>query len=151
MNYRWSGEHKWNRDWSKHSVCTHFPTDPNCDICLKTKITRASCGRRAGTVVPRTENFGDLITAYHKVLSEGWQDRCAREAAWRLAKSALKLKEKNKATFLSPSENRCLPAATLKPEEREFVVDSGASMQMISKRTWILLKWILWRSRVVVR
>ena len=29
---------------------------------------------------------------------------------------------------------RCLPASTLKPEEREFVVDSGASMHMISKK-----------------
>ena len=28
---------------SKHSVYTHFPKDPNCDICLKTKITRGSC------------------------------------------------------------------------------------------------------------
>ena len=28
----------------------------------------------------------------------------------------------------------CLPASTLKPEEREFVVDSGASMHMISKK-----------------
>ena len=35
---------------------------------------------------------------------------------------------------LHPSENRCLPASTLKPEEREFVVDSGASMHMISKK-----------------
>ena len=26
------------------------------------------------------------------------------------------------------------PASTLKPEEREFVVDSGASMHMISKK-----------------
>ena len=63
-----------------------------------------------------------------------WQGRCAREAAWRLAKSVLKLKEKNKAAFFSPSENRCLPASNLKPEEREFVVDSGASMHMISKK-----------------
>ena len=54
----------------KHSVQTHFPKDPNCDICLKTKITRASCRRRAGTVVPRAEKFGDLITADHKILSE---------------------------------------------------------------------------------
>ena len=30
--------------------------------------------------------------------------------------------------------NRCLPASTLKPKEREFVVDSGASMHMISKK-----------------
>ena len=33
------------------------------------------------------------------------------------------------------SENWCLPApSNLKPEEREFVVDSGASMHMISKK-----------------
>ena len=63
-----------------------------------------------------------------------WQEQGAREAAWKLAKSVLKLKEKNKAAFFSPSENRCLPASTLKPEEREFVVDSGASMHMISKK-----------------
>ena len=52
----------------------------------------------------------------------------------RLAKSVLKLQGKNKATFFSPSENRCLPASTLKLEEREFVVDSGVSMHMISKK-----------------
>ena len=28
----------------------------------------------------------------------------------------------------------CLPASTLQPGEREFVVDSGASMHMISKK-----------------
>ena len=63
-----------------------------------------------------------------------WQERCAREAAWKLANSVLKLKEHERATFFSPSENRCLPASSLKPEEREFVVDSGASMPMISKK-----------------
>ena len=62
-----------------------------------------------------------------------WQEQGAREAAWKLAKRVLKLKEHERATFFSPSENRCLPASTLKPEEREFVVDSGASMHMISK------------------
>ena len=63
-----------------------------------------------------------------------WQEQGAREAAWKLSKSALKLKEHERATFFSPSENRCLPASNLKPEEREFVVDSGASMHMISKK-----------------
>ena len=53
---------------------------------------------------------------------------------WKLAKSVLKLKEHQRATFFSSPENRCLPASTLKPEEREFVVDSGASMHMISKK-----------------
>ena len=46
----------------------------------------------------------------------------------------LKLKEQERASFFSPSENRCLLASTPKPEEREFVVDSGASMHMISKK-----------------
>ena len=63
-----------------------------------------------------------------------WQEQGAREAAWKLAKNVLKLKEHERATFFSPSESRCLPASTLKPEEREFVVDSGASMYMISKK-----------------
>ena len=39
-----------------------------------------------------------------------WQEQSAREAAWKLAKSVLKLKEHERATFFSPSENRCLPA-----------------------------------------
>ena len=63
-----------------------------------------------------------------------WQEQGAREAAWKLAKSVLKSKEHQRATFFSPSENGCLPASTLKPEERKFVVDSGASMHMISKK-----------------
>ena len=63
-----------------------------------------------------------------------WQERCAREAAWRLAKSILKLKEHERAAFFSPSENWCLPASNLKSEEREFIVDSGESMHMISKK-----------------
>ena len=50
-------------------------------------------------------------------------------------KISKKLKEKHKTTFFSPSENWCLPSpSTPKPEEGEFVVDSGASMHMISKK-----------------
>ena len=44
-------------------------------------------------------------------------------------------KEKDKTTFYSPAEEWVLPAASTKePEDREFVVDSGASMHMVSKR-----------------
>ena len=63
-----------------------------------------------------------------------WQEQGAREAAWKLAKSVLKLKEHERAAFFSLPENMCLPASTFKPEERDFVVDSGASMHMISKK-----------------
>ena len=63
-----------------------------------------------------------------------WQELGAREAAWKLAKNVFKLKEHERAAVFSSPENRCLPASTLKLEEREFVVDSGASMHMISKK-----------------
>ena len=59
----------------KHSVYTHFPEDRNCEICQRTKITRAPCRRRIGEAVPRAENFGDLITVDHKVLSENCESR----------------------------------------------------------------------------
>ena len=60
--------------------------------------------------------------------------RCPRSSVEGVQKCVKKLKEHERATFFSPSENRCLPASNLKSEEREFVVDSGASMQMISKK-----------------
>ena len=62
-------------DLGKHSVKTHFPKDRNCEICQRTKITRAPCRRRIGGVVHRAENFGDLITAENKILSEGCESR----------------------------------------------------------------------------
>ena len=62
-------------DLGKHSVETHFPKDRNCEICQRTKITRAPCRRRIGGVVLRAEIFGDLIKADHKVLSEGCESR----------------------------------------------------------------------------
>ena len=59
----------------KHSVYTLFPEDRNCEICERTKITRAPCRRRNGEAVPRAVNFGDLITADHKVLSDNCESR----------------------------------------------------------------------------
>ena len=49
----------------------------------KTEIARSArgpksqgrCRRRIGRVVPRAEIIGDLITADHKVLSEGCESR----------------------------------------------------------------------------
>ena len=62
-------------DLGKHSVYTHFPKDRNCEICKRTKITRAPCRRRNGEPVPRATNFGDLRTADHKVLSDNCESR----------------------------------------------------------------------------
>ena len=63
------------------------------------------------------------------------EQRCARSEAWNLGKNFFKLKEKDQVTFFSPTEEWALRAASTKePEEREFVVDSRASMHMVSKR-----------------
>ena len=46
-----------------------------------------------------------------------------------------RLKENDKTTFYQPAEEWVLPAASTKePEEREFVVDPGASKHMVSKK-----------------
>ena len=39
----------------KHSIYTHFPKDKNCDICMRTKITRTLCRKRTGAAMPRAE------------------------------------------------------------------------------------------------
>ena len=63
------------------------------------------------------------------------QEKCARRVAWDFAKSVHKLTNTNKATLYSLIEARATPAPTSTPtEEREFVVDSGASMRMLSKK-----------------
>ena len=51
-------------DLDKHSVFTHFPKDRNCEICQRTKITRAPCRGRIGRVVPRAENLLQPITKF---------------------------------------------------------------------------------------
>ena len=61
--------------WVNTVLKTHFPKDPNCEICRRTKITRAPCRRRNSGAVPRAVNFGDLITADHKVLSDNCESR----------------------------------------------------------------------------
>ena len=66
---------KRREDLGQHSVYTHFPKDRNCEICERTKITRAPCRRRNSGAVPRAESFGDLITADHKVLCGNCESR----------------------------------------------------------------------------
>ena len=71
--------------------------------------------------------------------TERQEQRCARSKAWYLAKENTSSK-KDKATFYSPAEEWVLPVASSKElEERKFVVESGASMHMVSKKD--LLSW----------
>ena len=49
----------------KHSIYTYFLKDRNCDVCLRTKITRVPCRRRHEGSIPQTEKLSDLKTADH--------------------------------------------------------------------------------------
>ena len=64
------------------------------------------------------------------------QERCARGAAQDMAKNMCKLKNSDKATFYVPGEVKGMstPVTSKRPAGREFVVDSGASMHMMSKK-----------------
>ena len=66
---------KRREDLCKHNVHTQFPKDRNCEICKRTTITRSPCRRHNGEAVPRAENFGVLITADQKVLSDNCESR----------------------------------------------------------------------------
>ena len=70
MNFQWSREQKWKRVRVNTMFLCTFRRDPICDSCLKTKITRASCRRCTGTVVPRTEHFAQRITKFSVKKSE---------------------------------------------------------------------------------
>ena len=70
------------------------------------------------------------------------QERCAQSKAWDLAKNTYKLKVNDKVTFYFRAEEWVLPSASARePEHREFVVDSGASMHVVSEKDLTLLSW----------
>ena len=61
------------------------------------------------------------------------QEGCTRKAAWDLVK--IFKNNSDKATLFTPIEANVMPALTSnRLEEREFVVDSGASMHIVSKK-----------------
>ena len=121
---------KRSEDVGKHNVKTHFPKDRNCEICQRTKITRAPCRRRNGEAVPRAEKFGDLITADHKVLSDNCEPRNNHRYAVVVQDLATKWiqaypcktktsqeTQRNLQNFLEPERN---PKVTYTDNSKEF-------------------------------
>ena len=71
MKCQWSREPKWyGARVSKASILTSRKTEIVTSAGGR-NITRASCRRRTGTIVPRAENFSDMMTASQKILSDG--------------------------------------------------------------------------------
>ena len=67
---------KRREDLGKHSVYIQISLETEIARSVKrTKMTRAPCRRRNGEAAPRAANFGDLITADHKVLGDNCESR----------------------------------------------------------------------------
>ena len=63
------------------------------------------------------------------------QERCAHGDAWRLAKHIFKAQRKGQSNLFLTYQRWSLPApSVIKSEEREIVVDSGASMHMLNRK-----------------
>ena len=58
------------------------------------------------------------------------QERCARGDAWKLAKNICKLKETEKATFYSPSDEWVLPAASTTKPEQTCIWSAGKTLTL---------------------
>ena len=59
----------------KHGIFIHISTDQICEICKRTKMTKAPCRMRSGEALLRAEKYGDLTTADCKVRHEGSESR----------------------------------------------------------------------------
>ena len=124
-------------DLGKHSVDTHFLKDRNCEICQRTKITRAPCRKRIGGAVPRAENFGDLITADHKVLSEGCESRTIIDI-----QSWCRIWPRNGSSRIRANKN-------FSGNTKELAKVLGADEETKNHLQWQKIHWlwqILWRS-----
>ena len=107
----------------------------------KTHLVRSSNSERKGSyrgVIQKGESHerNPCASKFEERTLEGTsrQEEYARKAAWNLARKNYKLKAKDKATFYSLVEIEALVQVSNNTEERMIVVDSGASMQMLSKK-----------------
>ena len=86
-------EQKWNRFWCKHSVYTHFPKAPNCDICLKTKTTRARITKFSVKKVNR-ETIIDMLWWYKTLQHSAYNPiACKTKTSQETQKSLMKFLE----------------------------------------------------------
>ena len=120
---------KRREDLGKHNVHTHFPKDRNCEICKGTKITRAPCRRRKGEAVPRADNFGDLITADHKVLSEGCESRNNHRCAVVVQDLATQLIQSYPCKNKTSQETQRSLQKFLEPERKPTVIYTDKSLE----------------------
>ena len=80
-----------------------------------------------------------------------WQEQGAREAAWKFAKNILISRRKIKQHSSHFRKIGVCLHQILKLRNEKLLSTPERRCTWSAKRTWILLKWIPWRSRVVLR
>ena len=90
---------KRREDLGKHSVYTHFLKDRNCEICKRTKITRAPCRRRNGETVLRVVNLGRIDNSRaqspkRQMRISKQSSKCSRGAGLRHSKGSRPIRAK---------------------------------------------------------
>ena len=69
---------------SVHNIFTHFPKDPNCEVCNACKCARSRCMRKQfGKIsyVQKPVEFADAVTADHSIINEEDQSRFEDQVA----------------------------------------------------------------------
>ena len=122
-------------DLGEHSVETHFPKDRNCEICQRTKITRAPSRKRIGRVVLRAEIFGDLITDDHNVLSEDCESRNNHRYAVVVQDLATQWIQSYPYKTKSSQETQRSLQTFLEPDRKRKVIYTNNSMEF-GKSLW---------------
>ena len=118
-----------SEDLGKHNVKTHFLDDRNCEICQRTKIIRAPCRRRNGGAVPRAENFGDLITADHKILSASCESRNNHRYAIVVQDLATHYIQSYPCKTTTSQETQRSLQKFLEPERKPKIIDTDNSLE----------------------
>ena len=73
---------KWHPGSTLFLFIFHTKNDRNCEVCKRTKITRALCKKRTREAVHWAEKFGVLITVDHRVLNEGGDETSTDTQSW---------------------------------------------------------------------
>ena len=112
-----------------HSIFTHFPKDRNCEVCLRTKISRDPCRRRIGEAEHRAEKFGDMITADHKVLYEEGESRNNHRYAVVVRDFAIQQIQSYPCTTKTSQETEKSLPKFLEPSQKPKVVYSDNTLE----------------------
>ena len=143
----------------EHSVYTHVPKDRNCELLLRTKMTRAPCRRRTGEAPPQAAKFGDLITADHLALKEGGNvetiiDMLSWCKIWPLIGFS-RTRAKHRLLTRWKGVYECFSSCRKKPKViyTDISLEFGKSCEDLSwnHRTSTPHRWHWWKSRTTIK